>query len=136
MYSSEYSAAFSSPDDFCAWYYGLDGAYEVAEHVLSLSERAITEKLLLYYIARAENIIPTDDAALVAYEKALDEHFLYYIEGTETEAEINSLSGEEREKKIAEIKNELLLYFGEEYFTYIAFYEICFDAMLEWAVIG
>ena len=135
MYYNVYSAGFDSPEEFCAWYYGLDSTSEVSAHVYELSERGVTEKLIFYYIARTENLLPSGEELKNAYDAAVDEYLNFYVEGS-MKAELDALSGEERERRITELRAEMIESFGEEYFTEIVYYEAAFAAILEFATIG
>ena len=132
MYVNLYSSIFDSPEKFSAWYYGLDGTSDVASHVMKLCEREVTEKLIFYHIAKAEGLLPTGEDFESAYNTLVDEEFSYYTEGS-LKAELDALSGEAREKRLAELRVEMLSTYGEEYFAEIVYYEAAFPMILGYA---
>jgi len=132
MYANVYSAVYDTPEKFSAWYYGLEDASEVAAHVMSLAEREVTEKLIFYHIARTEGLLPVGEKFDALYESLVDEELKFYTEGT-FKAELDALEGAAREKRLAELRLEMLESYGEEYFTELAYYESAFPTILGYA---
>lgn len=132
VYANVYSTLFDTPEKFAAWYYGLESTAGVPSHVMSLAEREVTEKLIFYHIARAEGLLPEGEEFRTAYDAAVDEELAFYTEGS-LKAELDALEGEAREKRLAELRLEMLESYGEEYFTELVYYEAAFPIIRDYA---
>lgn len=132
VYANVYSTLFDTPEKFAAWYYGLESTASVASHVMRLAEREVTEKLIFYYIARAEGHLPEGEEFRTAYDAAVDEELAFYTEGS-LKAELDALEGEAREKRLSELRLEMLDSYGEDYFTELVYYEAAFPTILDYA---
>ena len=135
MYANIYSSVFDTPEKFSQWYYGFDSIAEVASHVMSLAEREVTEQLIFYRIARAEGLLPEGEEFKKAYDALVDEEFSYYTESS-LKAELDSLTGEAKEKRLAELRLEMIESYGEEYFTELVYYEAAFPVILGYAKVS
>jgi FKBP-type peptidyl-prolyl cis-trans isomerase (trigger factor) len=134
VYANRYSASFESAEHFAAAYYGLSSTAEVPEHVISLAEREVTERLILYSVAEEKSLLPTGDEFTAAYNEAVDERFEAYRETT-LKAELDALTGEDFEKRAGELKLEMIDTLGEAYFTELVYYGVVYSALLDYATI-
>ena len=90
----------------------------------------VTEKLIFYYIIRKENLVPTDEEFQARYNENVAEILSYYTDNIYRD-ELQSIKNEaDREKRIAEIKAEMMNYYGEEYFAEMVYYEHCLDGFM------
>ena len=121
---------YESFDSFARAYYELDSDANWEEYINKRAEKVVTEKLIFYYIVRKENMMPPSEEFDTLYQKAVDEYFSYYSEKF-YEKELSSIKDEaEKAKKLAEIKEEMLKYYGEEYFNEIVYYDYALEKII------
>lgn len=123
---SSYSSQYESLDAFAVYYinrtYGESLAADAdwQAYVTKLAEKEVTQKLLLYYIIREENFLPTDEEYDRLYDKMYSEILDYYLELHKEE--FNSYSEEEYQKELKILKGEISSYYDEEYFEERIYY--------------
>jgi len=134
--SSEYRMYFSSHYDSVEEYaYNMYGYTNLTKDLTKESEKIITEKIIFYYIIREENLVPSEAEFDALYEKLVSEHLNYYLEEIYDD-ELASLKTEaEREARILEIKEEMMDYYGEEYFRELVYYEFAYDTVISYGKI-
>lgn len=124
-----YGLYYENIDDFACVYYGLAAGADWRAHITRLSENDVTEKLVFYYIIREENLLPDDEEYQRLYNKCVAEELESYSQSYRTELE-KCKTDEEREALLAEIKAEMLAYYGEEYFRESVLYPYALDGLL------
>lgn len=134
--SSEYNMYFSSYYSSIEEYaYHMYGYSNLNAALLAESEIIITEKIIFYYIIREENLMPSDEKFDELYDKLVTDHLNYFL----TEIYDDELAGlktdAEREARILEIKEEMMDYYGEEYFAELVYYEYAYDTVKSFATI-
>lgn len=130
VYQHEAIGQGYSIGEFARVYLGLDRSADWQSYLVREAERAVTEKLLFFYIIRREGWCPTADKLDEYYERALNEHLTAALEASGIRPE----SYEDRAEydKIAlEVKAGLIADFGEDYFTEIAYSEYGMEKILE-----
>ncbi len=134
--ASEYSLHFSSYYENLEEYaYNMYGYTNLTEDLMREAEKIITEKVIFYYIIREENLIPTDDEFDGLYEELVTEHLNYYLEEIYDDELAGLKTEAEREARISEIKEEMMEYYGEEYFSELVYYEFAYDTVISFGVI-
>lgn len=127
---SYYSSVYPSIDEFAVAYLGITDGTNWKDYMRKNAEGVIREKLIFYYIIREENMLPDAAEYEKRYNEIVQEYLDYHMEQTYKE-ELAAIKTEaERVKKIAEIKEEMLNFYGEEYFSEIVYYEYSLDAFL------
>lgn len=131
---SEYNMYFSSYYDSLEEYaYNMYGYKNLKKDLLAEAEKTVSEKVIFYYIIREENLLPTEEEFDSLYESLVTKHLNYYLEEIYDD-ELASLKTEaEKEKRMAEIKEEMMDYYGEEYFRELVYYEFAYDTVLSFA---
>ena len=131
-YNMYFSSYYSSIEEYA---YNMYGYSNLNEALLSEAEIIVTEKIIFYYIIREENLVPGDDKFEELYDKLVTDHLNYFL--TEIyDDELASLKTEaEREARILEIKEEMMDYYGEEYFSELVYYEYAYDTVKSFATI-
>ena len=99
-----------------------------------MSEELVKERLILYYLMREENLVPTEEKFAEEYEAVceeyIDEYVRQYLEYEEkTEADYTA---EEYAKFVEDRKAELFDYYDEEYFKETTYYEVALREFLKW----
>ena len=91
-----------------------------------MSENLVKERLILYYIMRAENIMPTETELNEKYDEVtkeyLDEYMVQYLESINKTRE--DYTDAEYEELVEERSVILFNYFDDDYFYETAYYEI------------
>lgn len=132
--ASEYNMYFSSYYENLEEYaYNMYGYKNLKEDLMTEAEEIIIEKIIFYYIIRKENLIPTGEQFDSLYEELVGEHLNYYLENIYDD-ELAAIKTEaEREARILEIKEEMMDYYGEEYFKELVYYEFAYDTVISFA---
>ena len=119
---SSYSSYYSSIEEFAVAYFGLeDKNYE--GYMRNQACSVVKEKLTFYYIARAEGLIPAEEELSRERDKYIDEYVQYYLDSDPAYERDKYDSDEEFNKAVAELRENLIKYYGMEYFDEIVFYE-------------
>jgi len=131
QYQTYYSSYYASIDDFALAYYQLPYGTDWVAYLTAEAESLIKEKIIFYYIMREENLIPPSDVFETMYNDTVKEYHDYYIESV-YDAELDSLkTDEEREARKEEIKEEMLEYYGTEYFKEAVYYEYALEKIVD-----
>ena len=131
------SVVAENVDEYAIIYLGLEYAEDQDwRNVLQeMSKSLVKERLILYYIMRQENLIPSAEklAEQVAASKQeyLDEYVAQYL--AEYSKKESDYSESEWAQFMEDRKKELYDYYDDDYFTEIAYYEIALDTFLTWA---
>jgi FKBP-type peptidyl-prolyl cis-trans isomerase (trigger factor) len=135
QYQLYYSPYYSSFGEFVRAYYNLSSSADWDSYINELAESVIVEKLIFYYIIRAEKLVPSDTEFQNMYNETVQEYLDYYVNDIYAE-EIASLKTDaEKEARIIEIKEEMLDYYGEEYFDEIVYYDYALDKIIAFATV-
>ena len=129
-----YASRFGSVDAFCVYYYGLNDTSEVAPYIKSLAEGDVREKLAFYYIMRQENLVPNEETVKARYDELVSEYLDDAVNNSH-KSELEGLTESKREERILEIKDEIIEYYGEDYFLDIVYYEYVIDDIIGFAII-
>ncbi len=130
------STTCDSIDEYAVIYLGL----EYSENkdwkgtLYSMSESLVKERLVLYYIMRAENLVPTpaalNEQVTASKQEYLDEYIDQYLAEYKDKKENYDDAG--WKEFVEERKSELYEYYDDAYFTEIAYYEIALEEFLKW----
>ena len=133
MYSTyiSYQQSYNSVDAFARAYYGLSANADWKGHINSLAEEIVTEKIIFYYILRTESLIPEGEAYDELYNEVFGESLEYYKDVYKEELD-KCKTDEEYNKKLEEIKTEMMEYYGENYFRESVYYLTVVDTLVEW----
>ncbi len=132
-FNSYYRLIYPTIDDYARAKYNLTRYDSITEAMMAEAETTVVEKLIFYYIAREEGLLPTGKVFDDAYEKSVAEYLDYYAD-TYYKEELEKLTDEsEKKEKIAEIKAEMLEFYGKEYFRELVYYETALPKIIEFA---
>ena len=130
---NQYANAFLGINIFSQYYHYGDTAWQY--YIENVANDAVKERLILYYILRSENLLPTEEnlASEVALMKQeyVEKYILQYLanEG-KTEADYPGESWNEFKKQREE---EILSYYDNSFFEEQVHYDVAINAMLGWA---
>lgn len=134
--SNEYRMYFSSHYENLEEYaYNAYGYKNLAKELMAEAEEIIVEKIIFYYIIREENLVPDGAEFDALYEKLVSEHLDYYLEEIYDDELAGLKTDAEREARIKEIKEEMMEYYGEEYFTELVYYEFAYDTVISFGTV-
>ena len=126
-YTGEYESC-DNIDDFANIYLGIQYSSnpDWNNTLYKMSENLVKERLILYYIMRAENIMPTETELNEKYDEVtkeyLDEYMVQYLESINKTRE--DYTDAEYEELVEERSVILFNYFDDDYFYETAYYEI------------
>ena len=125
-------------DSFACAYLSLDEGADWKSVLKTMSQELVKERLILYYIMKAENLTPTEEVLNAKYEalraEYLDEYIKQYLEYEEkTRADYTD---EEYATFVADREKEIFDYYDEDYFTETAYYEIVLDTLVNWPTVN
>ncbi len=130
-YYEYYSSAYSSVDAFAAQYLKITDGTNWLDYIQKQSEDVITEKLMFYYIARREKLLPEGEIYQELYEEVVSEYLEYYSDEIYKE-ELDKITDQaEREKRLLEIREEMLDYYGKDYFAEMVYYDYAMDDIIK-----
>lgn len=131
---SVYGAGYDSLNAFAKSYFGLSEFDNWRDYITKKAEDVIKEKLIFYYVMRAENLIPSEAEYNRVYDENISEYMKYYE--TLYEEELKACkTEEERQAKLEEIKQDMIAYYGEEYFEENVYYQYALDFMIGFAAV-
>ena len=126
-YTGEYESC-DNIDDFANIYLGIQYSTnpDWNNTLYKMSENLVKERLVLYYIMRAENIMPTEAELNEKYDEVtqeyLDEYMVQYLESINKTRE--DYTDAEYEELVEERSVILFNYFDDDYFYETAYYEL------------
>ncbi len=130
---NSYSSYYPTLDSFAKDYYQLDGDKTWEDHINEQCEGIVKEKLIFYYILREEKLSPSKSEFKKLYEKTIQEYLDYYCENTYKE-ELSSITNpEHKAARIQQIKEDMVDYYGEDYFEEVVHYDYALKKMIEFS---
>ncbi len=128
-YYQTYSNYYASLDQCAIDYFDLGEKDNWRSYITARAEDTIKEKILFYYIIREENIFPSDEDYKRIYDANMKEYMEYYTQLYSDEL-AECKTDEEREKKLAEIKENMMEYYGESYFEENVYYQYAMEVLV------
>lgn len=128
------SKTYDTFDAYVTAYLGLSGSVTWQDRVYSESEGFIKERLTMFYILRAENLLPTDEEFKAEYDAVVQEfideaiaQYLYYAGKTE-----DDYTEEEYADVVEECRDMVFSNFDEDYFSIRTYYRILAKTIIQW----
>ncbi len=132
-YNTYYRLIYPTIDDYARAKYNLTKYDSITDAMMREAKNTVTEKLIFYYIAREEGLLPTGKTFDSAYTELVAEYLAHSLE-TSYKDELDKITDEgEKNKKIEEIKNQMLEYYGKEYFAELVYYEAALPKIIAYA---
>ena len=132
-YYSVYSSYYTSIDLAATDYLSLAQGTDWRAYLKEKAEKTTLEELVFYYIIREENFLPDKETFNTMRNSIIEAHYEYHIE-LDSE-ELSKLEGDAYDKRIAEIKAEVLEYYSDDYFSENVYYNYGMDQIIEKLVI-
>ena len=126
------SNTYQTLDTYAVAYLGLTGGADWQAHIRGEAESAVKERLILYYIVRYENLIPseTEFKTLVAQTKEMlvEEYIEQYLAYEGKTAE----DYDDYDAFVQQCRDDLFGYYDEAYFEESTYLEIMKAEVLTW----
>ena len=130
---NSYSSYYSNLESFAKDYYQLDEDTTWEEYINEQCEGIVREKLIFYYILRQEKLTPTKSEFNKLYEQTVQEYLDYYCENSYKE-ELSKITDEtQKAARIQQIKEDMIFYYGEDYFAEVVYYDYALVKMIEFS---
>lgn len=129
-YTENYGSSIGGLEAFAEEYYGLSDGTTYKEYIHSQAEDVVKEKLIFYDILRREEKLPTGEEFDKLYNQAVEDALNYYLK----QSSYNKDSFESEEKyneAVAALKQNILSYYGEDYFREQAYYEALLSYLID-----
>lgn len=113
-YYSTYQSYYTSFDQAARDYLQIGSTADWRAALTERAEESVTEKLIFYYIARTENLLPSDEEKAAGYEDMFQEMLDAYLE----QNKVNRDDFETEEKyneEVEKYKSLILANYGEDY---------------------
>lgn len=126
-------------DQYAIYYLGLQYS-EIQDwkaYLRGMAESLVKERLILFYIMRAENLLPTPDALAAKVAELKNEYLLDYVSQYCDAYKIDKSTYSESDwaKFLSDREKELLEYYDDAYFEEISYYNIARTPMLSWPTV-
>ena len=128
-YYSVYSSYYTSFDLAATDYLSLSQGSDWRAVLREKAESTAIEEMIFYYIVREEGYLPSKSEFEQIRNDIINSHYEYYLEINAEE--LSKLTGEAYDKRAAEIKEEMLDYYGDEYFDENVYYNYGMDKIIE-----
>ena len=131
------STKYSSLSTYAVAYFGLSSGADWTAHIRGLSQDAVKERLILYYLARYENIAPTNKAEFAkevenTKQKLLDEYVIQYLS---YEGKTKEDYKDDYDAFVAERLKDLTDYYTAAYFEESTYYNLLMEEAKKWVTI-
>lgn len=132
-YTGSYNT-YSTLDTYAVAYLGLSSNTNWRDYLYGLAESLVKERMVMYYILRTENLIPTTEEFNKEYNETRQEYLDEYIEQyLDYEGKTREdYSDEEYAKFVEARKGEIFSYYDAEHFEETAYYNIVVDRIIDW----
>ena len=128
-YYSLYSSYYSNIDAAALEYLSLPAGTDWRKSLREKAENTTVEEIIFYYIIREEGFLPNKEEFNTMRQSIIDSHYAYHLELNSEE--LSKLKGDAYDKRAAEIKAEMLDYYGDEYFDENVYYNFGMDNIIE-----
>ena len=128
------SNTYQTLDTYAVAYLGLQTGADWKAYILGLAQDSVKERMMLFYLVRNENLVPTKDEFkdLVneTRENTIAEYtaqYLAYLGKTKDE-----YTAEEYAEFEVQCRKEVLNYYTDEYFEETTYYELLLKEAMNW----
>ncbi len=125
---------YDTLDAYITAYLGLASGQSYKTYVTKMAQADVQERMTMFYIMRAENLVPDEkklnETIDKLHEEYLNEYIAQYMEYEDKTRE--DYTDEEYEQLVADCTEDIHEYYDEEYFITRAYYTIVGEVMIEW----
>ncbi len=125
---------YDTLEAFIPAFIGLSSTTNWKTYLTEMAQNAIKERMIMYYLLREENLIPSEDK----YKELLDEIHQEYLD--EYIAQYLSYEGKTKEdyteeeyaELVEDCREDILTYYTEEFYKTRVYYGIVADEFIDW----
>ena len=121
-------------DDFAPLYLGIGAGGDWEAEAYKQAQSFVKERMVMFYILKAENLVPTDEELTAErdkiYQEYLDEAIKQYLNYYGKDRD--DYTDEEYEAVVEECREVVAFNFDENYFTIRAYYNILANTAVDW----
>lgn len=118
---------YESIDAAAVDYYNLTSGADWQAYITEKAKTSIREDLVLYYIMKKEDFVPTDEEYSKKEDELIQEQLEYYLEAHEDE--MSAFEGEEYDEQVELIRNGIKETYAEV-FEYAVYKITCLDKLI------
>ena len=126
-----YQSSYSSIEAFATAYFEITDGTNYKAYITKKAKEVVKEKLIFYYVARTENLLPSAEEANAIIEETLQEYMSYYLENDSAYERDKYDSDEAYNAAVAKLRDSIYRYYGKTYFDEIAYYQVASEKMME-----
>ncbi len=131
-YYAQYGSYYKTMDEAACDYLKLASGSDWEAYLLDRAENAVTEKLIFYYIAREENLLPDTERFEAEKKKLYDEQFESYLVSMGVEEDRYDTE-EEYAKDIELARANFEKAYNDDYFRENVYFIVVMETVREWA---
>ena len=132
MYEAEGTTEYTF-DGYAAMILGIETT-DWQSTLLQYAKDTVTEKLIFFYIINEENLIPTEEEYTETYEDMIHDYLIDYLEDVGCKRE-NFDTEEAYNERVALYKEQMIRYYGEDYFEENVYYVFAMKTLITYAVV-
>lgn len=123
--------SYDTVDAFAVAYLGLAEGVDWKDTLYTMSENLVKERLVLYYIMKMENILPSSEKLAAKVDEIkkeyFDEYIKQYLEYQDKTKE--DFTETEYQQFLKDREEEIFEYYDQDYFEETAYYEIALETL-------
>ena len=120
LYINQYKDAFETIDAYIASVYNLADVTQWRDHLRSVVEDEVKEKIIFFYIMRNEDMVPTDEEFRDEYRSILEAEYYTYHDKTREDFSSDAAY----DKVIADYEEDAINDYGYDIYFQITYYNL------------
>lgn len=128
---------YDTLDAYIPAYLGLSSSQNWKNYVKDMAKDAVQERMTMYYILKAEGLVPSEkrfnEVLSEIKQEYIDEYIVQYMdyEGKTKD----DYTEEEYEQLVADCTEDILSFYDDEYFETRVYYTIVAETMIDWPTV-
>lgn len=132
QYGTTEGIQYQTLDDFAIANHSLVAGADWRAYLSAMANDAILEKLIFYYVLRDADLIPSKEEYNEIYDRIYNDYLQYYI--NLNASKLSKFEGEDYEREINLLEEEMMEFYGEKYFEESVYYEYGTAKMIEFGL--
>lgn len=125
---------YDTLEAFIPAFLGLSSTANWQAYLTEMAESTVKERMTMFYILKAENLVPTgekyDELLAAVHQEYLDEYIAQYLEYEGKTKE--DYTEEEYAELVEDCREDILSYYTEEFYRTRVYYDVVAEAFIEW----
>ena len=129
------STTYDTLDKYAVAYLGLKTGTDWKTYLVSLAQDAVKERYIMFYILRAENLIPTEadfEKKVVEVTNTIVDEYVEYCLNSEGKTKDSFKTDAEYQEYYDNCKKQVLANYDNDYFEESAYFELLMEAATKW----